>query len=112
MDSSNPEVRDQERNGKKPSPKFENGKGIKKKHSQNSGTGRERKNPFPFFENGNQRLSFPRIAGNRNRNVKQKTKSSCSTNMVTKLHTTYKGLSFQSLTSSFAQFISSMYELL
>ena len=54
----------------------------------NSGMGRERKNPFPFFENENQRLSFPGIAGKRNRNVKQKTKSSCRTNRVTKLHTT------------------------
>ena len=38
MDNSNPEVRDQERNGKNPFPKFGNGKGIKK--------------TFPKFGNG------------------------------------------------------------
>ena len=31
---------------------------MKKKHSRNSGTGREWKNPFPYFGKGNQRLSF------------------------------------------------------
>ena len=41
MDNSIPEVREQEGNGKKTFPKFGNGKGMKKKHSQNSGTGRE-----------------------------------------------------------------------
>ena len=36
----------------------------------NSGMGREWKNPFPQFGNGNQRLSFPRIPGNGNGNEK------------------------------------------
>ena len=37
MDNSSPEVREREGNGKKPFPKFGNGKGMKKKHSQNLG---------------------------------------------------------------------------
>ena len=41
MDNSIPEVREQEENGKNPFPKFGNEKGMKKRHSQNSGTGRE-----------------------------------------------------------------------
>ena len=41
MDKSIPEVRDQAENGKKQFPKFGNRKGMKKKHSENSGMGRE-----------------------------------------------------------------------
>ena len=41
MDDSIPEVREREGNEKKPFPKFGNGKGMKKIHSPNSGTGRE-----------------------------------------------------------------------
>ena len=41
MDNFIPEVREREKNGKNPFPKFGNGKGMKKKHSQNSGMGRE-----------------------------------------------------------------------
>ena len=37
-----------------------------KKYSRNSGNGREWKNPYPYFGNGNQRLSFPGMDGNRN----------------------------------------------
>ena len=44
---------------------------MKKKHSQNSGTGREWKNPFPHFGNRNQRLSFPGTAGNGNRRERE-----------------------------------------
>ena len=36
MDNSISAVQEQEGNGKKPFPKFGNGKGMKKKHSQNS----------------------------------------------------------------------------
>ena len=59
-------IREWEGNGKNPFPKFGNGKGIKKKHSRNSGTGREWKNPFPKFGKGNQRLSFLGMDGNGN----------------------------------------------
>ena len=41
MDNSIPEVQEREGNGKNPFPKFGNEKGMKKKHSQNSGMGRE-----------------------------------------------------------------------
>ena len=41
MDNSISEVREQEGNGKKQFPKFGNRKGMKKKHSENSGMGRE-----------------------------------------------------------------------
>ena len=40
-------IREQEGNEKFPFPKFENGKGMKKIHSQNSGTGREGKKSIP-----------------------------------------------------------------
>ena len=52
MDNSIPEVREREGNGKKPFPKFGNGKGMRKKHSQNSGMGKECKNLFPKLGNG------------------------------------------------------------
>ena len=40
-------IREREGNWKNPFPKFGNGKGIKKNHSRNSGTGRELKKPIP-----------------------------------------------------------------
>ena len=59
-------IREREGNGKNPFPKFGNGKGMKKNHSRNSGTGRDWKNPFPKLENGNQRPPFLRMTGNGN----------------------------------------------
>ena len=41
MDNSIPEVREREGNGKNQFPQFGNGKGMKKIHSHNLGTGRE-----------------------------------------------------------------------
>ena len=78
MDNSIPEVREREGNWKNPFPQFGNGKGMKKKHSQNLGMGREWKNLFPKlgkgyeknqspqFGNGDQRLSYPKVPGNGN----------------------------------------------
>ena len=79
MDISIPEVQEREGNGKKPFPKFENGKGMKKTLPKfGNGKGMEKsipkirehegneKNPFPQFGNRNQRLSFPRIPRNGN----------------------------------------------
>ena len=82
MDNFIPEVREREGNGKNPFPKFRNGKGMKKKAFPKFGNGkgmkkyipkiREReeneKNPFPQFGNRNQRLSFPGVSENGNRN--------------------------------------------
>ena len=64
-------VREREREWIIPFPKFGKRKGIEK----NIPSIRERegneKNPFPQFGNRNQRLSFPRIPGNRNGNGKK-----------------------------------------
>ena len=60
MDSSNPEVRDQERNGKKPSSKFGNGKGTKKTFLK-FGNGKGKKKSIPIFR---ERESEAIIPGN------------------------------------------------
>ena len=41
MKENLPKIRERKRNGRKPFPKFGNGKGMIKDHSQNSGMGRE-----------------------------------------------------------------------
>ena len=64
-----PSVKWQNRNRKgmkKSIPTIGEREGNEKKHSQNSGTGRECKNPFPKFRKGNQRLSFLGMDGNGN----------------------------------------------
>ena len=55
---------------KKTFPKFGNGKGMKKSIPKIREREGNKKNPFPQFGNGNQRLSFPRIPGNGNGNEK------------------------------------------
>ena len=69
-------IREREGNWKKPFPKFGNGKGMEKIHSQSLGTGREwkksipkireregnEKNPFPKFGNGKgMKKSIPKV---------------------------------------------------
>ena len=51
-------IREREGNGKNPFPKFGNGKGMKKIHSQNSGTGREWKKSIPEIREreGNEKI--------------------------------------------------------
>ena len=51
-------IREREGNGKNPFPKFGNGKGMKKIHSQNSGTGREWKKFIPEIREreGNEKI--------------------------------------------------------
>ena len=51
---------------KKSIPKIREREGNEKRHSRNSGTGREWKNPFPKFGNGNQRPPFLGMTGNGN----------------------------------------------
>ena len=47
---------------KNPFPKLGNGKGMKKKQSQNSGMGSELKNIFPKFGNGKgMKKSIPKV---------------------------------------------------
>ena len=52
MENSNLEVQEQEGNGKEPFQKFWYRKGMKKKHSQNSGTGKNEREPFPKCRSG------------------------------------------------------------
>ena len=52
LKKSIPTIREREGNEKNPFPQFGNGKGMKKTHSHNSGTGREWKKAFPKFGNG------------------------------------------------------------
>ena len=54
------------REWKNPFPKFGNGKGMKKIHSRNSGTGREWKKSIPEIREGNQRPPFLGMTGNGN----------------------------------------------
>ena len=57
---------------KKAFPKFGKRKGMKKPIPKIREQERNEKIPFPHFGNGNQRLSFPGIPGNRNGKNKQK----------------------------------------
>ena len=56
-------IREREGNGKNPFPKFGNGKGMKKIHSRNSGTGREWKKAIPEIREweGNEKKPFPKF---------------------------------------------------